>query len=85
MDYAVEIINKSSKEFIDCTYEFPLIPKDKTAAVDLTKIFSVQFGALIFNESISDPELWNGYKCLDVFKRTLVYGAMFEEISCFDC
>jgi hypothetical protein len=81
MDYAVEIFNKSDNEFFDYTYSFPLIPKDKIVAVDLTKIFSVQFGALIFNESINDQELWNNHKCLDVFKRNLVYGAMLEEIS----
>ena len=83
MDYAAEIIQKTGNEFIDCTYTFPVIPKDIITAVDLTKIFSVQFGAIIFNESINDQELWNGYKCLDVFKRSLVFGAMIEEISGF--
>lgn len=67
----------------DQTYNFPKV-NSEPSYIDLTDIFSVQFGAIIFNMDISDKDMWNQYQCLDVFKRELVYTMIRDELDDFD-
>lgn len=52
--------------------------------IDLSKIFAVQFGALIVNHEIADKDMWNNHHCLDVFKRQFVYSSIATELKEID-
>lgn len=55
--------------------------KNQYFYVDLTDIFSTQFGALIINLKIDDKDLWNVHKSFDYYKRNLVYSQIYNELS----
>jgi hypothetical protein len=68
----------------DYTSQFPFIKKDSPCYVNLYQIFNIQFGTIVFGKKLTDPEMWNGYGCLDVFKREFSYKAIYNELLDLD-
>ncbi len=81
MDEASKIMIRLGYEFVENTFNFTDSSSEKPYAVDLTKLFSVQFGVLIVNLSIDDKSLWNQHRALDPFKRDLVYTNITGELE----
>ncbi len=78
------IFGLNNFEILDLTFDFPKIDPQSPFYLDLTRLFSVQFGTLLFNMEINDAEMWNKYHCLDVFKRELVFSGVYDEIKEID-
>lgn len=81
MDEAGKIMTRLGYEFAENTFNFTDSSSEKPYAVDLTKLFSVQFGVLIVNLSIDDKSLWNQHRALDPFKRDLIYTNITGELE----
>ncbi len=81
INIAKEICKNNNREAIECTYNLCSIDYDEWCIVDLTKIFSTQFGALIVNTYIDDTQLWNKYRSQDIFKREFVYKSINNELN----
>lgn len=80
---AVSIMNRLGYIPLDGTFTW----KSHTKApyyIDLTKIFPVQFGALIVNIEISDKDMWNIHRALDIFKRQLVFSSIAKPLQELD-
>lgn len=84
IDEAKKILDRLNIEFIDHTFNFNDETLNTPYIVDLTKIFSVQFGVLIVNVSVDDKSLWNDHRSLDIFKREFVMSAILPELEEFD-
>lgn len=82
--YAKKIMKEVVKKVSEKTYDFPYEYKAEPYFVDLSKIFSVQFGAVIFGIKVDDKDMWNKYACLDVYKRSFVYSAIHSELTNLD-
>jgi len=80
VEIAKTIISANGHTPIDATYNWTSIKNDNLYYIDLTQIFSVQFGALLVNSFIDDKTLWNLYRSQDIFKRELVFTAIYNEI-----
>lgn len=76
--------NICGENAIDATFLFPNIPQNKICFVDFSKIFNLQFGTVIFGKTVTDPEMWNNYGCLDVFKRRFVLSYLRVEAPKID-
>lgn len=81
IEIAKIILKTNQLEYEDITFNLTNKIYDKYYIIDLTQIFSVQFGALIINITIDDKTMWNQYSSLDVFKRELVYTAIYDELK----
>jgi hypothetical protein len=81
---AESILDQNGYKIINQTFNFPEIPENTPCYVDLPKLFAVQFGAIIFNISISDADMWNKYSSLDIFKRDLVLSNLANELKILD-
>lgn len=78
-EQAIQILTTLDLEPIEGTHEW----KSAGTApyfIDLSKIFAVQFGALIVNLAIGDKDMWNNHHCLDVFKRQFVFSTIADEL-----
>lgn len=83
-EIAENICKLNNKDFGNATFNFSIIDNSKWYIVDLSQIFSVQFGALIINIFIDDKKLWNDYRSQDIFKREFVYNTIYSELSQLD-
>lgn len=78
---AENIIRQNGFEPENLTFQFPNYKTDRIFFIELPRIFSVQFGAVIFNLEIPDKTMWNTYMSLDVFKRKLVFNSILPELK----
>jgi hypothetical protein len=83
IENAKSILETSKLPIIDTTFRFPFVGS-QPCLVDLTEIFSVQFGAIIFNVNVTDQEMWDTFKCFDHYKRELVLTNIYDELLHFD-
>lgn len=83
-EQAEKVLQNLGFELLDFTYEFLDSNISSPFVVDLTKVFSTQFGALIVNLEISDKLLWNEHKCLDYYKRDFVLTNICDELESLD-
>ncbi len=84
IEIAENICKLNEVEYLNVTFSTSLIDDKKWYIIDLTQIFSVQFGALIINKYFDDKQLWNDYRSQDIFKRDFVYIAINSELNNFD-
>lgn len=78
------IIKRLGLEFYDRTFNFTDKSIKTPFAVDLSKIFSVQFGALLVNVELDDKALFNDHRAADYYKRELVFSNIFYELEEMD-
>jgi hypothetical protein len=78
---AKNIIINNNQQPKDITNTLVNNNKNQYYYVDLTDIFTTQFGALIINLKIEDNDLWNVYKSFDYYKKNLVYAQIYYELS----
>ncbi|HRP03015.1 MAG TPA: hypothetical protein PLE30_10260 [Candidatus Kapabacteria bacterium] len=81
IDIAKNICSIENLNYIDATFNHSVIDDSAIFIIDLPKIFSTQFGALIINLKIEDTVMWNKYRSLDVFKREFVYLSINNELK----
>lgn len=81
---AQKIFNILNIDFEENSYNFVNNQSKKPFIIDLSKVFSVQFGVLIVNLNLDDKTIWNDFKALDIFKRDLVFSSICEELKEFD-
>ncbi len=84
LNEAQKIFNILNIDFEENSYNFINIQSEKPFVIDLSKVFSVQFGVLIVNLNLDDKTIWNDFKALDIFKRDLVFSSICEELKEFD-
>ncbi|MDX9791206.1 MAG: hypothetical protein RBT61_10280, partial [Candidatus Kapabacteria bacterium] len=80
IEEAEKIFNRLGIEFNENSFNFTDSNLTDPFVVDLTKIFSVQFGALIVNLEIDDKSLWNLHRASDPFKRNFIFTNMLDEL-----
>jgi hypothetical protein len=78
-EQAIQILTTMNLEPIERTHEWKSATTEPYY-IDLSKIFAVQFGALIVNLEIGDKDMWNNHHCLDVFKRQFVFSTIANEL-----
>ena len=79
-----KILERLGCEYVEHTYNFTDESLVTPFAVDLTKIFSVQFGALLVNLDVDDKSLWNQHRAWDPFKREFVFSNICDETAELD-
>jgi len=84
IDIADNICKLNKVQYLNATFNTSLIDDNKWYIIDLSQIFSVQFGALIINQFFDDKQLWNDYRSQDIFKREFVYITINSELNNFD-
>lgn len=81
MEQAAKIIEINGHKFLNNSYNFLDETVTTPFVIDLTKIFSVQFGVLIVNLSIDDKAMWNEYRAWDPFKKEFVFTNIADELE----
>ncbi len=81
IQFAETILTLLEYEVINSTFDYKNAKKNKPYIIDLTRLFTVQFGAIIVNLEINDTDMWNKFHCLDVYKRKFVLNAIYNEIN----
>jgi hypothetical protein len=84
LNEARKICERLDIEFVENTFNFTDSNLNQPFVLDLTQIYSVQFGVLLVNIKLDDKSLWNDHRALDIFKREYVYSAIANEIEEFD-
>ncbi len=79
-----KVFERLNLDFIDNTFNFTDESEKSPFIIDLTQLFSVQFGVLVVNLELDDKQLWNEHRTLDVYKREFVFNNIAEELSEFD-
>lgn len=84
IEIAENICKLNNQEYQNITFNISDIDDAKWYIIDLSQIFSVQFGAIIINTFIDDKKLWNDYRSQDIFKREFVYKTINLELQNFE-
>jgi hypothetical protein len=84
LEEAEKVLNRLNYNLKENSFNFLNDTSEEPFVIDLTKIFTVQFGVLVMNLHIDDKSLWNEHRALDIFKREFVYSTIASELEELD-
>lgn len=84
LEEAQKILGRLNYDICVNNYNFIKTDESSPIVIDLTKIFSVQFGALIVNIEVDDKSLWNFHRAWDPFKRNFIFSRICRETEELD-